>query len=203
MKDIITIMQEQGFEIPEGKEADIRKALSGNYITTAEADKKLSKLEGERDQYKAQSEAISQQLDELKGKDPEGLEKRLEEAQNKLKAIQDEYADKASKRERADALDKKLAEFKFSSNAAKEAVRSKLIAKEMKLENGVLIGLDDYMKEIRQTDADAFAPDTTPAKFTTPSGGASDDKVTKESILAIRDTVERRAMMEKHFDLFA
>ena len=201
MKDIITIMQEQGFEIPEGKEAEIRKALSGNYITTAEYDKKLGKLESERDQYRTQAETITQQLEALKGKNPEGLEKQLEEAQNKLKQIQDEYAKKAAEKERADALEKKLSEYKFSSNSAKEAVRLKLISKDMKLENGSLIGIDDYMKEIKEADADAFAPDVQPAKFTA-SAGSSGDAITKEKILSIEDTVERREMMEKHADLF-
>lgn len=202
MKDIVAILREQGFEVQEGQEAEIRKALSGNYVTTAEAEKKVARAEAERDQLKEQASSITEQLKALQGKNPEELEKQLKEANDKLEKMQADYDASLAARDKTDAIEKKLAEYKFTSKAAKEAVRGKLMAKDMKLENGTLIGLDDYLKEIQTSDADAFAAQTPPAKFTQPQGSEGSDTWTREKIEAIKDTSERRAMMERHADLF-
>lgn len=202
MKDIVTILREQGFEIPEEKEADIRKSLSGNYITTAEAEKKAAKLESERDQFKEQAQTISDKLKELEGIDHEGLKKQLDEANSKIKQIEADYQQKQRQKELEDTLDGKLSGLKFSSKAARENVRTKLLAKELKVENGVLIGFDDYINELKTSDADAFASDTPPAKFTAAAQGGTGDGMTKDKILAVRDTVERRKLIERHIELF-
>ena len=44
MKDIIEILKDNGIEVEEGKQSEIRKALAENYKTINEHNKKVEKL---------------------------------------------------------------------------------------------------------------------------------------------------------------
>lgn len=50
----------------------------------------------------------------------------------------------------------------FSSNGARKAFVADLTEKGLKLENGKLLGLDDFVTEYKTNDPGAFAPETPP-----------------------------------------
>ena len=52
MQKLIDTLKSFGIEIPEDKQADVKKALSENYKNAKEVAKTLLKVEGERDNWK-------------------------------------------------------------------------------------------------------------------------------------------------------
>ena len=52
MQKLIETLKSFGVEIPEDKQADVKKALSEHYKNAGEVTKTLSKVEGERDAWK-------------------------------------------------------------------------------------------------------------------------------------------------------
>ena len=52
MQKLIDTLKSFGIEIPEDKQADVKKALSEHYKNAKEVAKTLSKVEGERDDWK-------------------------------------------------------------------------------------------------------------------------------------------------------
>ena len=203
MKNIVTILQEQGFEIPEDKAQEITKAVAENYLTKAEHDKKIGKVEAERDQYKTASEDAANTLKSFEGIDPAKIKEEIDGY--KSRAEKAEQAAKAStaKRERDDLIEKALDGVKFTSVYARKDIAARLRGEQnLTVQNGALIGFEDFMNLYKKSDPDAFGQANGGAKFTAPEPTTQGGAVTKESILAIKDMHERRAMMQKHHELF-
>ena len=65
MQKLIDTLKSFGIEIPEDKQADVKKALSEHYKNAKEVAKTLSKVEGERDNWKERAETAEETLNEL------------------------------------------------------------------------------------------------------------------------------------------
>ena len=83
MQNIIEILKANGLELTEEQQSAINKAVAENYKTVAEFDKKIGKLEAERDGLKEQYNTVSETLKSFDGVDVDGMKKQLEEAQKK------------------------------------------------------------------------------------------------------------------------
>ncbi len=57
MKNITEILKDVGAEVLEDKQSELNRALSENYKTVAEFDKKLRKSDEERDAWRERAEA--------------------------------------------------------------------------------------------------------------------------------------------------
>lgn len=82
MKNIVEIMKEYGFEVPEDKKKDFEKAVLENYKTATDYDNQTKKLEAANDTIKANDIAMSDlqtKLDGFKDVDVSELNKRIEE----------------------------------------------------------------------------------------------------------------------------
>lgn len=95
---------------------------------------------------------------------------QLGEANKKLEGYDPEWRTKAEKAEsdakaQVEELQKDFAAqtaaagIKFSSESAKRAFLSDLKAKKLILQDGKLLGFEDYLKSYRESDPDAFAPE--------------------------------------------
>ena len=62
MQKLIDTLKSFGIEIPEDKQADVKKALSEHYKNAKEVAKTLSKVEGERDDWKERAETAEETL---------------------------------------------------------------------------------------------------------------------------------------------
>ena len=203
MKNIVTILREQGFEIPEDKEGEITKAVAENYLTKAEHDKKIGKIEAERDQYKTASEDAAATLKSFEGIDPAKIKDEIEGYKTRAEKAEQTAKNTMEKRDRDDLIDKALEGVKFTSVYAKKEITARLKNEaNLTVQDGNLIGFDDYINIYKKSDPDAFGQAGGGAKFTTPDPQNQGGAVTRESILAIKDMHERRAMMQKHHELF-
>lgn len=109
----------------------------------------------------------------LEGYDPEWKSKAAQaqtDANNKIQALEREYA-----------LKEQAAGLKFSSESAKKAFLADLAAKELPIQEGKVLGFDDYVKKYKESDPGAFLSEQTPPRFSghaegTPAGGTAKDQ---------------------------
>lgn len=156
MQNILEILKELEIEVPEGKEKSLTKKVSENYKTVSEHDKRVKKLEEERDQFEEQYKTAKETLDGFEGKDIEAITKERDEWKDKAEKAETEYKEKIASRDYSDAVSKVVEGLKFSSNAAKKAFVAELEADPLKMKDGKLLGFDDYVKAYQESDASAF-----------------------------------------------
>lgn len=207
MKNFLDILSENGIEIPEEKVADLNRAINENYKTVAEFDKRVKRLETERDGYKEQFDAAAESLKGFEGVDIESLQNQIAEAQKKAQEAEEGYKARLEARDFEDALKAEMANYKFTSKAAEKSVMEQIKGAGLKCVDGRIMGLNDYIETLREADADAFVKDdddnTPKAKFTAPmANGNSTTYHSKEDIMAIKNTAERQAAIEANMDLF-
>ena len=210
MKNIIEILKDLGITVPEDKTAELTKQVAENYKTVAEFDKKVGRVETERDGYKAQLDTATESLKKFEDLDADALKAELATAQKKAADAEKDLKDKLEERDYNDALKACMSGIKFSSNAAKAAVMEQIRKQGLKRDGDKLLGFDDAIKSAREADPDAFVPEEDPnappaPKVTTKLGsGAPSGKkyASKDEIMAIKDTTARRAAIAANMNLF-
>lgn len=209
MKNINEILKELGITVPEDKTAELQRLVAENYKTVAEFDKKVGRLETERDGLQSQLDTATENLKKFEGLDADALKNEVAEAKKKAEEAEKTLKDQLEERDYNDALKACFAGVKFSSAAAKTAVMEQIRKQDLKRDGDKLLGFDDAIKAAREADPDAFAPEEDPdtppaAKVTTKLGGGQTGKKynSKDEIMAIKDTVERRAAIAANMSLF-
>lgn len=144
--------------------------------------KKLQKdnetLTADRDNWKSKAETAEETLKGFDGIDPEQIQKDLKEWQKKAEDAEKDYKEKLYERDFSDALGKEFETIKFSSEAAKKQIMNDVKAAGLKLHEGKILGLNDLIAQMKETDASAFVDESAAkakegaAKFTTPKTGA-------------------------------
>lgn len=209
MQKLIETLKSFGIEIPEDKQADVKKALSEHYKNAGEVSKTLTKVEGERDAWKKRAETAENTLKSFEGIDPESIKGELATWKQKAADAEKEYNDKIYERDFADALKAALEDVKFSSASAKKAVMADIKGAGLKLKDGKILGLNDLLEQMKKDDASAFVDDDqeqaeqNQARFTTSlSKNTPPGKLTKADIMNIKDAGERQAAIASNMSLF-
>ena len=120
----------------------------------------IETLTAERDDFKSRLEEANGKLE---GYDPEWKTK-AEQAQTEADA-------KINKIQRGYLMKEAAGGIKFSSESAKRAFLSDLEAKGLPVEDGRIIGFDDFVKAYKETDPNAFLPDKPAPAITIPGQG--------------------------------
>lgn len=209
MQKLIETLGSFGIEIPEDKQADVKKALSEHYKNAGEVSKTLSKVEGERDNWKSRAETAEATLKKFDGIDPDNIKTELDTWKQKAADAEKDFNDKIYERDFADALKSALEDVKFSSEAAKKAVMADIKAAGLKLKDGKILGLNDLLEQMKKDDASAFVDDDqqtamqNQARFTTGiTHNNKPGKMTKADIMNIKDAGERQAAIASNMSLF-
>lgn len=144
---------------------DIKKIQKDNDTLTAE-----------RDNWKAKAETAEETLKKFEGIDPEQIKTELADWKKKAEDAENDYNAKLYERDFADALKAALDEVKFSSEAAKKSVMADIKEAGLKLKDGKILGLNDLLAQMKESDASAFVDENqqqaqqNQAKFTQPAG---------------------------------
>lgn len=211
MQNIEAILTELEIEVPAEKKSDLTKKVAENYITKAEHDKKIGKVETERDNWKSKAETAEETLKKFDGVDPETMQTELNTWKQKAETAEKDYEQKIYERDFSDALKTELESVKFSSDAAKRAVMSEIKESGLKLKDGKILGLSDLIGQIKERDASAFVDEKQEqarqqaARFTVPGTGRSTGGgggTTIADIKAIKDPTERQAAIANNLDLY-
>ena len=160
MKRLMEILKANGIEIPEDKQADVKKALSENYKATEEYNKRVERLERERDGYKEQLETANATLQGFDGLDPEKVKAQLADYKKKAEDAEKNFASQLAARDQKDWLKAKLDEYGVQSPYA----RKQLMAECMSAESGLkwkgtetgFFGFDDFMKAAKASDSTLY-----------------------------------------------
>lgn len=206
MQNIHEILKKYGVELPTESKADFDKEVAANYKTIAEHEKKLGKVEGERDNYKEQLDTAQETLKSFEGVDLATIQSELATWKTKAENAEKDYNAKLEARDFEDALKTAMEEYKFSSTAAKNAVTEEVRKVGLKLKDGKILGLNDLMETIKAADASAFVTDREEnrARFTTakPTGGTEPAALIAQDIIKIKNPVERQRLIEANPHLF-
>ena len=205
MQNIHEIMKKYGIEIPADKKADFEKDVAANYKTIAEHEKKLGKVEGERDNYAEQLKTAQETLKSFEGVDLATIQNELATWKTKAENAEKDYNAKLEARDFEDALKTAMEGYKFSSTAAKNAVTEEVRKAGLKLKDGKILGLNDLIETIKAADASAFVTEREEnrARFTEPKPtGGSGSGITRAEIMQIKDPVERQKAIGQNMHLF-
>lgn len=209
MQNIEAILTELGIEVPADKKENLTKKVAENYITKAEHEKKLGKVETDRDTWKEKAETAETTLKSFEGVDLDTMQKELSDWKKKAEDAEKDAQAKLYERDFADALKTELEGIKFSSEAAKRAIMAEVKDAGLKLKDGKILGLNDLITQMKEKDASAFVDDEqikaqqNAARFTQPIGKQNQGgNMTKEQIEAIKDTSERQAAIANNLHLF-
>ena len=192
MKNIYEILKSFGLAVPEDKKDKFDKMLNENYKTQAEVNNlnsKLTKAEGERDALQVKyNDDIKQRdtdLADLKqkladaGTDAETL-KNLQTEFDTLKTnyanAQADYQKQLNKQAYEFAIREKTNDLQFTSNSAKKAFLSDALAKNRTMDNGNILGFDDFVSAYKEQDAGAFVVETTTDEPKPPMFGSKANK---------------------------
>lgn len=208
MKNIIDICNSLGIEVPDDKREAFNKEVLENYKTVAEFEKKVSKLEADRDNWKEKAESANETLDKYKDVDAEGMKAEIEKYKKEAERLDADYKAKLEERDFNDALNAAMANYKFTSEAAKKSVMNELKGAGLQLRKGEIIGLDQVINQIKADDASAFVDEKKEqleqgkAKFTSVMKDSGNGAMTKEEIMSIKDATERQAAIAANISLF-
>lgn len=126
----------------------VQKVFAMNGTELNDLKQQITTLTAERDTARNN---LSDANKKLEGYDPEWRTK-AEKAENDAKAQVEEL-------QKDFAAQTAAAGVKFSSESAKRAFLSDLKAKNLTLQDGKLLGFDDYVASYKKTDPGAFAPE--------------------------------------------
>lgn len=145
------------------------------------------------DSLKEQLANANKQIEEFKGMDIDGVRKSAEEWKQKAEQAEKDAAEKISNMERSQAEEAYASTLKFSSGAAKKAFLADLAGKKLPLQDGKLLGADDFTKAYKEADSAAFANDTPSVQVVLPGGNP-----TPETDPRKMNYTELCAYLEKH-----
>lgn len=207
MTNILEILKSLDIEVPSEKQSELNKLVSENYKTVVEFEKKVSKLETERDNWKLQAETSAETLKSFDGKDYDAIQNEVEVLKGKLKSANEDYEKKIYERDFEDLLTKELKEVKFTTELGGESIKKMIKDANLKMQDGKILGLNDYIGVLKEKYPNEFVNEQTEslkehqAKFTDAIKN-NNTGVTKESIMAIKDRNERQKAMLENKSLF-
>lgn len=214
MKNIEEICKELGVVIPDDKAEDFHKMVVENYKAITEHDKVVEKLTLERDTARADLTTANETIEKFKDIDPDKMAAEIQNYKDELERKDNEYKAELEKRDYNDAIDKLIADVKFSSEAAKKSFKHDLMENPLQLRNGAVLGFDEVLKQAKESDPTAFVDEKTEeaeknkAKFTTEMNNGSDGsgsgtgKMTKEEIMAMTDSEAQQQAIRDNISLF-
>lgn len=154
--DIFEMLKEAGVEIPADKKDAFNKEFRKTYKSEGEISKVTDKLEADRDNWKQKAESAEETLKKFDGVDLETMQAEIATWKNKAENAEKDYAAKIEQRDFEDALKEEIGNYKFTSEAAKEAIMARIRAAGLKVNDGKILGLSDLLAQMKEKDASAF-----------------------------------------------
>lgn len=135
---------------------------SGNYVGKDKFDAKETEISGLKQQL-ADANATIKSYEDM---DIEAIKQSAKDWETKYNTDTQALQDKLAKKDYESVVNSKIASLKFSSEGAKKSFVNDLLAKDLKLEGGNILGFDDFVTKYKETDPKAFESDTPKPQFT-------------------------------------
>jgi len=155
---------------------DVIDAIMGENGKDIEAQKNtVTNLTTERDGLKTQLDTATKEIKSYKDMDVEGIKQKATEWETKYNTDTQTLKDQLTAANYGFSIKEATAGLKFTSESARKAFVADLTAKKLPIQEGKLLGMDDFVKTYQASDPNAFAPendDKTPT-FTKGTGGGA------------------------------
>lgn len=200
MKNIHTILSEYGITIPEDKKAEFDKAVAENYKTSAEHEKKVTRLTDDLAAEKKRADEAVSTLKGFEGKDFDAITKDRDNWKHKHDELEEKHRKEQEDRDYNDDLEQ----------AAKDAKCRDIKGASAHLDHETLRKSRNRRADMKaafdalRTDKGYFFEDNggKPQFSTNKSNPGNPGSLTREDIMKIPDRAERRAAMAKNQHLF-
>lgn len=118
--------------------------------------KKFDDLNEDKKKIQGQLDDANKKIEDLSKLNAEDLQKEIDDWKQKYEEDTKALNDDIAKREREYLINDLIRDLKFSSESAKKAFKTELSSKDLKIEDGKLIGFDDYLSSYKKSDPQAF-----------------------------------------------
>ncbi len=152
---------------------------SGNYVGKEKFDAKETEITGLKEQLKN----ANAEIQSYKDMDIDSIKKSVSDWETKYNKDTQELQDKLVKKDYEYKVKEKVSGLKFTSESAKKSFMADLMEKNLKLENDTILGFDDFVKNYKETDPNAFESEQKPPQF---SNGSNSGKVDLSNTDALR-----------------
>lgn len=180
----------------------IEKIMAEHGRTLNDTKNQLDTVTTERDDLKSQLSERDEQLEELKKVDADGLQAKIDELQEANETTKNEYEEKLQQQ----AFEHKLHNtLKESGVRNAKAVKALLDIESIKLDGEDLLGLDDQLKALQESDGYLFESDDGQGykpNFTTGNHSKGSGALTKEQIMQEKDNTKRQQLIRENSHLF-
>lgn len=119
----------------------------------------ITTLTTERDGLKTQLGEANTAIKSYKDMDIDGIKAKADEWETKYNTDTQALKNRLANANYGFAVKEAVSGYRFSSEAAKKAFLADLTAKKLPLQEGKLLGLDDFTKAYKEADPAAFAPE--------------------------------------------
>lgn len=130
---------------------------------------KFDAMQTERDALKTQLETANTTIKSYTDMDIDGIKQSAKDWETKYNTDTQKLRDKLSDMEYSHTVEAAASGLKFTSAAAKKAFMADLTAKKLTVQDGKLLGLDDFVNAYKQSDPSAFASENPVPQFVKPS----------------------------------
>lgn len=200
MKNIHTILSEYGVTIPEDKKAEFDKAVAENYKTSAEHEKKVTRLTDDLAAEKKRADEAVSTLKGFEGKDFDAITRDRDEWKKKHDEAVADYKRQQEDREFHSALENAISEAK-GKNA--KAIMALLDTEKLRGSRNMEKDIKSAIEAVRTESGYLFEDNGGKPQFSTnKSNPGNPGSLTREDIMKIPDRAERRAAMAKNQHLF-
>ena len=152
---------------------------SGNYVGKEKFDAKETEISGLKEQLKN----ANNEIQSYKDMDVDSIKQSVSDWETKYNKDTKELQDKLIKKDYEYKVKEKVSGLKFTSESAKKSFMADLMAKDLKLENDTILGFDDFVKNYKETDPNAFESEQKQPQF---SNGNNSGKVDLSNTDALR-----------------
>lgn len=130
---------------------------------------KFDAMQTERDTLRTQLETANTTIQSYKDMDIDGIKQSAKDWETRYNTDTQNLRDKLADMEYSHTVETAVAGLKFTSTAAKKAFVADLTAKKLTVQDGKLLGLDDFVNAYKQSDPSAFASESPVPQFVKPS----------------------------------
>ena len=143
----------------------------------------ITSLATERDGLQAQLSDANATIQSYKDMDIDGIKQSAADWETRYNTDTQALKDQLESTKYGYAVENAVGGLKFTSESAKKAFLADLTAKKLPIQEGKLLGLEDFTKGYKEADPGAFAPDDPKPSFTTGSGQKSQAGAVSDSAL--------------------
>lgn len=145
---------EQLAEAAKSAKLEIVDVADGGYVRR----EKLDALTAARDGLAGQLAEATAQMERFEGMDVDGIRAAADEWKAKYEAETAALKEQMAAAEYGFAVREATTGMQFTSDSARKAFTADLTAQKLPLQEGKLLGLDDFVKNYRESDPAAFMP---------------------------------------------